>query len=137
MKRVSIAAMIALFICQTVYAVKPHKPKKGLLEKANLTLPLDDITARSQESYTVKKFKKLTGRKPKLHERMGLKYLQIAAKKAEKRLLNRDTTDNSNACDKILFKNGDEVMGKVLTINKTQVKYKRCDWLDGPTYIKK
>lgn len=136
MKRVLVSAIVFILFYQITFAVKPLKPKKGLLEKANLTLPIDDITARSQELFTAKKFKEITGRKPKLHERMGLKYLQVLAKKSKNNLINRDTSDIPTGCDKITFNNGKIVLGKVTEVNNTQVKYKRCDWLDGPTYTK-
>ena len=36
-------------------------------------------------------------------------------------------------CDLILLKNGEEISVKVLEISPTEVKYKRCDNLEGPT----
>ena len=36
-------------------------------------------------------------------------------------------------CDVILLKNGEEISAKVLEITPTEVKYKRCDNLEGPT----
>jgi hypothetical protein len=36
-------------------------------------------------------------------------------------------------CDKILLRSGDEISGKVLEIGTSEVKYKRCDNLEGPT----
>lgn len=35
-------------------------------------------------------------------------------------------------CDLIVLKNGEEIMGKVSEITTTEVKYKKCDNLDGP-----
>jgi hypothetical protein len=40
---------------------------------------------------------------------------------------------DSSKCDLILFKNGDEISAKVLEITPTEVKYKRCDNIEGPT----
>ena len=37
--------------------------------------------------------------------------------------------------DEITFKNGDEVKAKVLEINENEIKYKRCDNLDGPIIV--
>jgi hypothetical protein len=38
-------------------------------------------------------------------------------------------------CDVIALKNGEEINAKVLEINQTEIKYKKCDNLDGPTFI--
>lgn len=38
-------------------------------------------------------------------------------------------------CDIILLKDGTEVPAKVLEINAAEVKYKRCDYIDGPTIV--
>lgn len=40
---------------------------------------------------------------------------------------------DSSKCDLILFKNGDEILAKVLEITPAEVKYKRCDNIEGPT----
>jgi hypothetical protein len=37
--------------------------------------------------------------------------------------------------DRIIYKNGDEIIGKVLEVNDSQIKYKRCDNIDGPLFI--
>jgi hypothetical protein len=37
-------------------------------------------------------------------------------------------------CDYILLKNGEEIGGKVLEVGSTEIKYKKCDNPDGPTY---
>lgn len=37
--------------------------------------------------------------------------------------------------DKILFKSGDMVLGKVLEITDDKIKYKRCDNIDGPLFV--
>ena len=36
-------------------------------------------------------------------------------------------------CDRLTLKNGDELAVKVLEITETEVKYKKCDFPDGPT----
>jgi hypothetical protein len=41
-------------------------------------------------------------------------------------------------CDNIILQNGEEVMARVLEVTVEEIKYKRCDNLDGPVYsIKK
>ena len=44
-----------------------------------------------------------------------------------------EKTIDSSKCDLILLKNGEEISVKVLEISPTEVKYKRCDNLEGPT----
>lgn len=38
-------------------------------------------------------------------------------------------------CDSITLKNGNEIYGKVIEISSTEIKYKRCDNIEGPTII--
>ena len=40
-------------------------------------------------------------------------------------------------CDELIFRDGSEVKAKVLEITSTELRYKKCDALDGPTYIAK
>jgi hypothetical protein len=40
-----------------------------------------------------------------------------------------------DSCDIIIFKNGSEISAKVLEISPTQVKYKKCDMINGPLYV--
>lgn len=44
-------------------------------------------------------------------------------------------TKDSGCGDVLTLKKGTEVVVKVLEINETQIKYKRCDNLDGPLII--
>ncbi len=45
-------------------------------------------------------------------------------------------SEKKDSCgDLISFRNGNELKGKVLEINETQIKYKRCDNIDGPMMI--
>jgi hypothetical protein len=40
-------------------------------------------------------------------------------------------------CDQLIFKDGSEVSGKVTEVSTTEVKYKRCEMPEGPTYTVK
>lgn len=40
----------------------------------------------------------------------------------------------SNECDVIIFKKGDEVEAKVLEVGVNEIRYKKCDNLNGPTF---
>ncbi|MBA3900751.1 MAG: hypothetical protein H0X62_11170, partial [Bacteroidetes bacterium] len=39
-----------------------------------------------------------------------------------------------NECDMIVMRNGDEIPAKVFEIGDTEIKYKKCDNQNGPTY---
>jgi len=69
----------------------------------------------------------------------GVKLFKDEQKKIETKnipinlLIRKFKTRNlSDSCDIIFLNNGDEVFGKVLEITLTEVKYKRCDNLNGP-----
>lgn len=38
-------------------------------------------------------------------------------------------------CDELIFRDGSEMKGKVTEITETEVKYKKCDMLEGPIYV--
>ena len=40
-------------------------------------------------------------------------------------------------CDEIIFRDGTESKAKVIEITPTEIKYKKCDNLEGPTYVAK
>ena len=42
--------------------------------------------------------------------------------------------DFSEECDLIILNNGEEIMSKVVLITREEIKYKKCDKLDGPSY---
>src|SRR5204862_1564342 len=44
-------------------------------------------------------------------------------------------TKGEDSCDVLLFKDGSEIRAKVLEISPNEVKYKRCDNPDGPSYV--
>lgn len=45
------------------------------------------------------------------------------------------TNQNDESCDVIYFRNNKVVSAKVVEINSTDIKYKRCDNLDGPLIV--
>jgi hypothetical protein len=53
-------------------------------------------------------------------------------KSIENKIVNVKRVDPPK-CDLLLLKNGEEISAKVLEITPTEVKYKRCDNLEGPT----
>ena len=44
---------------------------------------------------------------------------------------------NNEPCDELIFRDGSEIKGKVIEITRTEIKYKKCDMLDGPLYVVK
>ena len=46
---------------------------------------------------------------------------------------NFSNTAAPEECDNIILKNGNEISGNVLEITLTEIKYKKCDNLEGPT----
>ena len=42
-----------------------------------------------------------------------------------------------DSCDKIIYKDGNEIMAKITEINTSEIRYKRCDFIDGPTFVEK
>jgi hypothetical protein len=49
--------------------------------------------------------------------------------------INKPLISIKDTCgDRVIYKNGDEVLAKVLEIDDTQIKYKRCDNLNGPLF---
>ncbi|WP_317897291.1 DUF4190 domain-containing protein [Aurantibacillus circumpalustris] len=46
-------------------------------------------------------------------------------------------TAPEDSCDVLVFKDGAEIRGKIIEKNQNEIKYKRCDSPDGPTYISK
>ncbi len=53
-------------------------------------------------------------------------------KKQQKNLFQKD-----DPCDELIFRDGTELKGRVLEISSTEIKYKKCDMPDGPTYVAK
>jgi hypothetical protein len=46
----------------------------------------------------------------------------------------KDSLKGGN-CDKILLKDGNEILAKIIEIGPDAIKYKRCENLDGPLYV--
>ncbi len=46
----------------------------------------------------------------------------------------RIKSNPSDECDIIILRNGNEIKAKIIEIGITEIKYKKCDYADGPTY---
>ena len=56
------------------------------------------------------------------------------------KIFNNSITNNvafPDSCDKIIYKDGNEIMAKITEINTSEIRYKRCDFIDGPTFVEK
>lgn len=49
-------------------------------------------------------------------------------------LRTKSESSDSIKCDQIILINGDEIEAKIIEITENTVKYKKCDFLDGPVY---
>ncbi len=82
-------------------------------------------------SFTIEKDLSVTDKKIELRNLNGhLNKVNIADNKYQK--------FKDDPCDNIILKNGEEISGKILEIGITEIKYKKCENINGPTYtIKK
>lgn len=49
--------------------------------------------------------------------------------------LQNEQSTQTDSCDLLVLRNGDEIEAKVTEISSSEVKYKRCNHLNGPTII--
>jgi len=42
-----------------------------------------------------------------------------------------------DSCDVIIYKDGNEIKAKITEINTSEIRYKRCNFIDGPTFVEK
>ena len=40
-----------------------------------------------------------------------------------------------DSCDEIIYKDGSEIKAKITEINTSEIRYKKCDFIDGPTFV--
>lgn len=43
--------------------------------------------------------------------------------------------ESVDSCDVLMFRDGTEISGKISEVSATEVRYKRCDNLEGPTFV--
>lgn len=67
--------------------------------------------------------------KSESHNNSSKTFLKLSSQKKQ------STIKSIEACDIITLKTGEEINAKVLEISQTEIKYKKCDNLDGPTFI--
>lgn len=64
-------------------------------------------------------------------------YASADAAKTDLGTTRKKLTIRDNPCDELIFTDGTEQKGKVTEITETEIKYKKCDMEDGPTYTVK
>ena len=68
------------------------------------------------------------------------KEITASANNKVTKIFNNSITNNvafPDSCDKIIYKDGTEIMAKITEINTSEIRYKRCDFIDGPTFVEK
>ena len=90
--------------------------------------PKEVIAKSTQENKTVE-IKKLSEQKTSFTNNIDA---LIASAKKEKRIL---LFPDSTACDTLILRNETEIKVKVTEITPTEIKYKHCNNLTGPTYV--
>lgn len=127
-----ISSLLLLFSC----SVQKRKYQKGFYFSSN----------KSKSS--TKKEKTVVAKKENRSEVLAIKCVPLvtdiknqleasADKKISALAVNKPLINLSKdePCDKITFKNGDEISVKILEIAPFDIKYKKCDSPDGPSYI--
>lgn len=64
-------------------------------------------------------------------------YASVDVSKTDAGATRKKLTIRDNLCDELIFNDGTEQRGKVIEITETEIKYKKCDLEDGPTYTVK
>lgn len=110
---------------------------------SSMTIPYQEIIKSNQKAFNeffVKRtFVLITI--PELEQRLNTKFnfiQKFKIKQAKKRLTKELKYSNLlEECDLITLKNGQEVKAQVTEIGTTEIKYKKCDNITGPTYSMK
>lgn len=119
--------LVPLFLCGFVL-----NPSSKLADD-NFDAVFEEIISSNQSKYTTSAFKETTKRNPNIPERILLllnrKERNVRYKKLKRKIKNY----KSDECDLIIYKDGEEAEVKIFEITQTEIKYKKCDFLDGPT----
>lgn len=68
------------------------------------------------------------------HERIQMSSESEQVKTEYSQLENERAVPEQTPCDEIIFRNGDILSAKVEEISPEEIKYRKCDHLDGPLY---
>lgn len=73
--------------------------------------------------------------KPEIGTETQLPILENNIEKVSSEALSNVKSREGDSCDVIIFRDGTEEKAKVIEISRKEVKYKRCDFENGPVYV--
>lgn len=111
-----------------------HTPEKYLKETKLEALPQNQIEVVDQFEEKSEKSFQADVNTDNLSASIEHEAIPI---EAVSRINHLSTNNLFEECDDIIIKNGDEIKAKVIEINSDEIKYKKCDNLNGPTYTLK
>lgn len=73
--------------------------------------------------------------KPEIGANTNQAKIESELKNDESKLLSNVNSNENDSCDLIIFRDGTEERARVIEISRKEVKYKRCDFENGPVYV--
>lgn len=115
--------LVLILLCLSTMSAFAVHTKKHSEEQI---VSMDEFLEWSPNTFTEK-----TGKSLSLKEKLIYRMLRKNIKRKIKHL-EQKTDKILDDCDIIFLKSGEELVGKVMEITPTEIKYKACDFLDGP-----
>ena len=131
MKKITFLLSFQFLFVAFLFGINPNK---NLTKQDQIEQQLDIFEKQAIEQLSVESYTKNKGKKPNFFQRTGLKLMRKAVSRKFKKLKKKLKTYKSTECDLLVFKSGDELEVKVTEITETSIKYRKCDYLDGPIY---
>jgi len=126
--------LLLIFSC----SVQKRKYQKGYHftwnRTANKVKEKRDSPAHNQHHKKESRPEKITSPANEYPEIIVAKDNHLTAKELNKK---KNALIGAEPCDEIIFRDGSEVKAKLTENTDTEIRYKKCDALDGPTYIAK
>ena len=97
---------------------------------------IQKIQHKTENYFTTKTFIQIKGRNPKFKEKLALKYLNTLSKFKYQQFQDKIEKITNDTCDLMILKDGKELLIRVTEVSDQTIKYKKCDFLDGPQYSK-
>jgi len=110
---------------------------------SSMTIPYQEIIKSNQKAFNEFFVKRtfVLNSIPELEQRLNTKFnfiQKFKIKQAKKRIKTELKNNNLlEECDLITLKNGQEIKAQVTEIGTSEIKYKKCDNISGPTYSMK
>ena len=128
-KIILLLPILTLFSC----SLQKRKYQSGYFlswNKNNLSIAKNE----KQKEFNVKK------KEIKFNDISFEKDITTSANNKITKIFNNSITNNvafPDSCDEIIYKDGTEIKAKITEINTSEIRYKRCDFIDGPTFVEK